>query len=104
VASGVGYVVEPDDPDAYHCLEAWIHDVVEVRQRGLLVFVDGGVYVTTLDSSGQERRSERVSWDGIRHLSVSGSIVSGEAYDPLVDRWGPFTIDLVKHETNGSSY
>jgi hypothetical protein len=104
VASGVGYVVEPDDPDAYHCLEAWIHEIIEVPDRGILLFVDGGVYITTLDALGQETRSQRVSWDGIRHLCVSDSQVSAEAYDPMVDRWAPFTLDLDTREIQGSSY
>ena len=104
VASGVGYVVEADDPDAYHCLEAWIHEIIDVPDRGILLFVDGGVYITTLNAHGTETRSQRVSWDGIRRLHVTGSQVSAEAYDPMVDRWTTFTLDLDTHEIRGSSF
>jgi hypothetical protein len=104
VADGVGYVVDPDDPDAYHCINAWVHDLVVLPERRILVIVDAGIYVTVLDGFGQETRSERISWDGIRHLSVSDSLVSGEAYDPMIDRWGRFTLDLDTHEITGSSF
>jgi hypothetical protein len=48
--------------------------------------------------------TERISWDGIRALSISRGSVTGEAYDLIKNTWMPFQVDLASGRISGGSY
>jgi hypothetical protein len=55
-------------------------------------------------SDGTGWNSGRISWDGFRNISVSGSTLTGEAFSPLSDGWTPFTLDLISGNCVGAVY
>jgi hypothetical protein len=50
---------------------------------------------TSIKADGSGWRSPRISWDGFRNISISGTHLSGDAYTAVGDGWVPFTLDLL---------
>ena len=48
--------------------------------------------------------TERISWDGIRNITITGSTLRGEAWSPVSERWWPFEVDLLTAKTSGAIY
>jgi len=48
--------------------------------------------------------TRRLSWDGVRHVSINRLVLSGEAYNPMGDCWTTFSVDLKDGTATGGSY
>jgi len=48
--------------------------------------------------------TRRLSWDGMRRVSIHRLVLSGEAYNPIEDCWKPFSVDLKDGSATGGSY
>ena len=66
--------------------------------------VGNGLWFESLHTPARPWRTRRISWDGMRSLHIDGFVLSGEAYNPMEDRWEPFTVDLRDGTAAGGSY
>ena len=69
-----------------------------------MVIFGNGLWFEAFDASGLRWRSGRISWDGMRGITLSGNQVAGEAWSPLEDRWMPFTLNADIGKSVGGSY
>ncbi len=105
IAGGQGYVMSPDDEKPKFTFGLTITDVLQTTD-GSLICADN-VYIIFLDNSnGQLWVSERISWDGIKDLKISGDTLYGQAYDPTnsIQEWSDFSINLKTKEITGGTY
>jgi hypothetical protein len=70
--------------------------------RCQLVF-GNGLWFEALSVGGIRWRARRVSWDGMRNVTMVGSRITGEALD-LDESWRAFSIDLNTGAATGGSY
>lgn len=93
VAGGDANVVDPENRQIRQRIAGQVDQTIKVPSLAMVVFPNLTDFVAiTANNSGW--RSERISWDGFRHLKVLGNDLLGEAYTPVEDRWVPFTLDL----------
>ena len=105
IAGGQGYVMSPDDEKPKFTFGLTITDVLQTAD-GSLICADN-IYIIFLDNSnGQLWVSERISWDGIKDLKISGDTLHGQAYDPTnsIQEWSDFSINLKTKEITGGTY
>lgn len=100
VAGGDVYTVDPDTQTAEKS-GGMVTSVTQVSEKNALLFNDG-IYLSLIgpDCNWQ---TERLSWDGIRNLSLSGDFVLGEGwhYD---DTWHEFSVSLANGSHTGGAY
>lgn len=102
IAGGQGYVVDPEDPSYRDFFGGQIEVVLPLPNPGLLL--GNGLWFEAIGPEGLLWRSDRISWDGMRSLKITGPNLSGEAWDPLSDSWVPFALDLITGRSRGGSY
>ena len=74
-----------------------------VEWRDTIVLADE-LRFEALNRNGVVWRSERVSWDGMRDLSLDGSFVRGFAFSPIDNDYYRFVLDLETGSFTGGSY
>ena len=102
VSGGQGYFVEPPTRRCVCTFGGDIESVFQLAESGAVVFGDN----TSFDAIGPNGllwRSGRISWDGMRELTVDGHRLRGLSWHPG-DRWVPFTLDLSSGKFDGGSY
>jgi hypothetical protein len=99
VAGGQGYIVDSETRVLRATLGAALQWAAE--RDGWLLFHDGFGFFG-FGNSGQQWISQRLSWDGIRNVSVEADRIMGEAWDPS-DLWLPFEVELATGEVTGGS-
>lgn len=104
VAGGEGYIIDPETRSERPCIMSSTINlaisVPEIEQIVLGTDMEFGV----IRADGTTWKSGRLSWDGITSVSISGALLTGEAYSPLDDSWHPFTLDLLTGEGLGGSW
>lgn len=105
VAGGTAYIVDREGQRLVAHLETEIEQVVNVLELGV-VLLGNGLWFEALGSTGQAWRSRRISWDGMRNISLDGTVVRGEAYAPggPDGTWCPFELDAMTGAVSGGSY
>lgn len=103
IAGGAGYVIDPQLRKETHHMPGPIDYAVFLADLGMIV-VGNGLEFGAIRADGTGWSSGRISWDGFRNVSISGSVLTGEAYSPLGDAWTPFTLDLQTGECVGAIY
>ena len=103
LASGQGYVVDPEAPNDVSIFAFGIHEFFALPEFNAILFVDD-VELETINKEGRWWRTSRISWDGIRHIKIEGANLYGEAFTPVGEIWVPFTVDLRTGECAGSAY
>jgi hypothetical protein len=70
------------------------------------VIFGNGLWFEAVGPNGLQWRSRRLSWDGVRDVSVSGHVLRGDAYAPEGPdgAWYPFEVDLNTGDVTGGSY
>jgi hypothetical protein len=104
LAYGAAYVIDPNQTIP---LLIFGVDIIEYVFSEVYGFVFArGTNICILGNNKELWHSERISWDGIKELRVSGDIVTALSYDPMDDRdeWVPFTLDLLTRTIDGGSY
>lgn len=78
-----------------------VSSVTQVSEENALLFEEG-IFLSLISPRGNWR-TERLSWDGIRNLSVSGDFILGEGwrYD---DTWHKFSVSLANGSHTGGAY
>lgn len=103
ISGGQAYQVDPATRKLLRHFGGGITEAIIEPSRKLLILSDG-IRLWALDASGQRWETERLSWDGTRSLRIEGQAVTGEAYDPMGDKWIPFSVCLETGKVNGGSY
>jgi hypothetical protein len=101
VSGGEVYVVDPANRSAQE-LGGMVVSVIPVGDSEGLLLVEV-LWLTYLDQSGFKWRTRRLSWDGIRNLSVQDGVVTGQGwrYD---NTWHDFKVALESGATEGGAY
>jgi hypothetical protein len=103
VAKGAGYLVDVDERMLISELSGDI-EFVQRSPSGLLIF-GNGIWFEAFDGLIRRWRTLRISWDGMRNITVDGARITGEAYTPVgPPDWLPFEVDLEGGEVRGGSY
>ena len=105
VAGGQGYVIDPEMRSETQCLimPPSINLAISMPEFNQIVLgTDLGFGAVRADGTGWN--SGRLSWDGIKNISISAATLTGEAYFPGDDSWSPFTLDLLTGESFGAIY
>lgn len=105
VAGGTAYVLDVAGHNVVAHFGAQIEQMLLVPERGF-VLLGNGLWFEALGPTGTVWRSRRVSWDGMRNVSLAGTIVHGEAYAPegRDGMWYPFEVDVMTGSVSGGSY
>ena len=102
VAGGRGYLIDTRKRTLLHRTEKeYFVDVVAGPIPGAFIVADE-LYLYAYDASGQRWRTHRISWDGIRNLTLEGHLLRGESWG--LDDWYRFTLDLCTGEVAGATY
>jgi hypothetical protein len=81
VAGGIAYVVDAETHDLVEHFDGAIEEIIPMPAHGF-VLLGNGLWFEALDPTGTAWRSRRISWDGMRNVSLAGGVVRGEAYAP----------------------
>jgi len=100
VAGGAVYTVDPDTQIAEES-GGMVSSVTHVSEGNALLFND--IFYLSFIGPDRNWQTERLSWDGIRNLSISGNFVVGEGwrYD---DTWHEFSVSLTNGSHTGGAY
>lgn len=103
VASGAGYLVDAEQQYlvreiGFNLQQVWYVDEISA------VVVSNGLWFEAFDVHHTVWRSRRLSWDGTRSVRRSGTIVTGDALNPMTGGWVPFQLDLSTGDVEGGSY
>ncbi|HUT30853.1 MAG TPA: hypothetical protein VMX13_13760 [Sedimentisphaerales bacterium] len=103
VAGCEGYVVNITDRNMVQNFGGMIQRILAQKEKPLIVF-DNTIDLIILDSRQQLLRTKRISWDGFQGLRIDGERILGESWDPMMDKWTPFVVDLNNLNVTGGSY
>lgn len=101
VAGGYAYVIDTAQPQ--RSTHIGLKPVVEVRSlvaQDLLLFV-GFHSMLAWGRSGQAWESAKLSWEGVRILSIDGDVLHGMGWNLLTDREVAFSVDLLTGQHQG---
>ena len=104
VAGGYAYVIDTAQPQ--RSTHIGLKPVVEVRSlvaQDLLLFV-GFHSMLAWGCSGQAWESARLSWEGVRIISIDGDVLHGMGWNLLTDREVAFSVDLLTGQHQGGGF
>jgi hypothetical protein len=104
VAGGYAYVIDTAQPE--HSTHIALKPVVEVRSlvaQGLLLFV-GFHSMVAWGRNGLVWESARLSWEGVRIVSIDGDALHGMGWNLLTDHEVAFTLDLRTGHHQGGAF
>ncbi len=102
IASGQAYAIDPNDSSQCEHFGGSIETAFEIGDLTALLF-GNGLWFELLGPKGMIWKTERISWDGMRDVTIQGLTLTGRSwcYD---DTWSNFTVDLVEGTVAGGSY
>jgi hypothetical protein len=103
VANGQGYVVDVANRQMIECFGGIIDSMFRVPNQNVIIFGDCTNFLA-YGPNGILWRSGRVSWDGIRSVTVKDRELVGEAWTPMGETWKPFAVDVTSGVVRGGSY
>jgi hypothetical protein len=104
VAGGYAYIIDTAQPE--HSTHIGLKPVVEVRAltaQNLLLFV-GFHSMLAWGRNGPAWESGRLSWEGIRIVSIDGDVLHGMGWNLLTDRELAFSVDLLTGQHQGGGF
>jgi hypothetical protein len=104
VAGGYAYVIDTAQPE--RSTHVVLKPVVEVRSlvaQGLLLFV-GFQSMTAWGRNGLAWESARLSWEGVRIISIVDDVLHGVGWNLLIDREVEFSLDLLTGLHKGGGF
>jgi hypothetical protein len=100
IAGGAGYVMHRDQTKPINTFGFGIK--AALLSDGQEVVAADYTDIKVISNNGLVWTSDRVSWHGIKELSIQGNIVRGKAND--LEGWNDFTLDLKTRQGSGSSW
>ncbi len=101
LAHGLAYVMNPEQPEPLQTFGVTISQIIETESEFIM---SDNIHIITYTKNCEYWRSERVSWDGIDNLQLTNNLITGDAYDPMTDKWSPFELDLSNRILNGGTF
>ncbi len=104
IARGQGYVMNPNETKAKDIFGLTIKSLLVGTDKSLICANDTDIIIVS--KTGEVWYTERISWDGIKDLTLQNEIVTGLSFDPMNDEnpWVPFQINIQTREIIGGSY
>ena len=105
IASGTCYIMSPDQQTPISVFGVGYEAILKTK-KGMYVLQDQ-TDLTILDGFGNHSHSERISYDGIKELSLDeNGLVHGISYYPTSnsDEWIPFMYDIENRRLSGGSF
>ena len=102
IAGGQGYLVDPEDRSKRDYLGGDIITAIVLPEFGVLF--GNGIGFEAIGPDGPLWKSDRISWDGVRNLEITGQTLAGKAWDPFQDHWVKFELDVASGRFSGGSY
>ncbi|WP_165795973.1 ligand-gated ion channel [Siphonobacter curvatus] len=104
IAGGRGYVMNRNQVKPLSSFGGDLQMALRTPQGE--VVAASATAIAILNSKGEQWTSSRLSWDGIKDLSLEGRLLQGYSHDPIDDKdeWVAFTVDLDSKQSNGGSY
>jgi hypothetical protein len=103
VSQGAGYIVSTSQPDIWEEVAlAPIIDVRRVQAAGVVVFATY-TEILAYGAEGVTWRTRRLSWDGLKIVSVDAKVLVGEYWDVRSEAMQHFQVDLVSGESSGGA-
>ena len=99
IAGGQAYVIDVATRALIRTFGGQITDVLYVPARERTIF-GNGLWFECVGAEGLLWRTRRISWDGMKEVSLDGERLHGNAYAPD-DTWSPFDVDLDTGEVTG---
>ena len=103
IAGGDLWVVNPVERSASLVLPA-IDAAIEVRDPDGWMFSRQGLAIVRFGPEGILWHTKRLSWDGFDQLSLVDDKLTGLAWDPMVNKWFPFEVDIRSGRSSGGSF
>jgi hypothetical protein len=105
VSGGDAWVVDPEDPASATQIDNWTTQVIDAPEYKMLI-LGNPISFLGLGPTGLVWKSQRISWDGFRGLTVDGPVLSGESWTPMDQRqpWVRFQLDITNGEHQGGAY
>ena len=103
IAGGRAYIVDVPSRKAIEEFGGTIDWCLELQEQARLVF-SNGIDFEARDRNGVVWHSGRVSFDGMRDLTLSDGKVHEFAYSPLDGEYKAFDLDLNTGRFSGGSY
>lgn len=100
VAGGDIYIVDPETQTVEQ-IGGMVSSAILLGDESALLF-NNSIYLSLIGPRGNWQ-SKRLSWDGIRNVSISGGFALGEGwlYD---DTWHEFSVSLANGSHTGGAY
>jgi hypothetical protein len=103
ICGGQGYIVDPSSKQLVKTIGGAIVDVFAHPTANAMVLNHQNLCFEAIGASGTIWLTGRISWDGMRAMTCSGTVLTGEAWRPG-DTWHPFRVDLETGAVEGGSY
>jgi hypothetical protein len=104
-ASGIGYVMNPNEEKPIKIIGSMTKDIFKMDNGDLFCIDDIGIEI--FDCKTYEIwTSERISWDGFKDLTFENGIVKGKSFDPTnsIKEWSDFSFNTDNKELIGGSF
>jgi len=103
VAGGAGYVIDCEEHRLIRDFSIPVEHCWHQPDVDALIISDG-LHFEAFNATRTLWRSRRVSWGGIKIIDRSGTIVRGEAYDPMSNTWQSFQLNVLDGIVEGGTY
>jgi hypothetical protein len=103
IAGGQLYQVEPTMRHVAPQTSAAIVDAFSYSPSNAVVLNSQELWFEAIGPSGRLWKTRRISWDGMRSISVEGNMLRGEAWH-FDGTWHPFQLDLNSGFVHGGSH
>lgn len=104
IACGQGYIMRAEEQKPVATLGIGITEVLKTHDNRFIAADQTDLEI--IEADGTTWRTERISWDGLKGLTLDNNIVNGLSFDPMNenDGWVPFSFNLDTKELIGGSY
>jgi hypothetical protein len=101
VAKGAGYFVSTSEPSSWESVRVTpIIDVRPIRNHDIIVFADF-TRLVGYGKGGMKWATKRLSWDNLKIVEVTDTLIKGEFWDIRSDGIENFVVDLATGATDG---
>jgi len=104
-ASGIGYVMNPNNEKPIKIIGSMTKEVFQNSSGELICIDDLGIQIFDPITS-DIWTSERISWDGFKELSFDNGIIKGQSFDATnsIQEWSDFSFNVNSKEISGGSF
>ena len=103
IAGGTCYLMNPEETKPLSVFGVAV--AASFRLANGFLVLQSDVDLIIVEANGAYWHSSKISWDGLKDLTVNGSIVSGYSFDPINDVQEVFfSYDVETKKLRGGSY